>query len=141
MPCAPAIKGTATAAAVPPAAGCAPLINTGLKAGASGMLAGRAVSIETARVISSDDHNPKGQYVFSAKGAAFIAAWGSAPGSRTCENASAESAIHSGALSIPMSAMCGIESRTGALSRAFSAVSRCGWSPGALPQAGVKPRL
>ena len=31
----------------------------------------------------------------SAKGAAFIAAWGSAPGRRKCKTASAESAIHS----------------------------------------------
>jgi len=34
-------------------------------------------------------------YVFSAEGATFIAAWGSGPG-----NASAESAIHSGAISV-----------------------------------------
>ena len=62
--------------------------------------------------------------MFSAEGAAFIAAWGSAPGTCTCEAASAESAIHSGALSIPMSAMRGIESLTGVLSRAFSALLR-----------------
>jgi len=35
------------------------------------------------------------KYVFSAKGAAFITAWGTAPGSCRYEGASAESAIHS----------------------------------------------
>ena len=39
-------------------------------------------------------------YVFNAEGAAFIAAWGSAPGGRTYGSASAESAIHSEALSV-----------------------------------------
>jgi hypothetical protein len=37
---------------------------------------------------------PHREYVFSAKGAAFIVAWGSAPGSLQKVNASAESAIH-----------------------------------------------
>jgi very-short-patch-repair endonuclease len=39
-------------------------------------------------------------YLFSAEGAPFIAAWGSAPGNCTCEGSSAESAIHSDAFSV-----------------------------------------
>ena len=40
------------------------------------------------------------RYVFSAKGAVFTVAWGSAPGSRKCKPASAESAIQSRAFSV-----------------------------------------
>ena len=59
----------------------------------------------------------KGKHVLSAKGAAFILAQGSALGIRACQSTSAESAIHSGALS-----------------RAFSARLECNQCPGAMPQ-------
>jgi len=83
--------------------------------------------------------------VFSAKGAAFITAWGSVPGIRKCESASAESAIHSGAFSSIIGAMphrsvkksalfVGLRRRE-ALNRAFSARSQCDGGPGAMPQA------
>jgi hypothetical protein len=39
-------------------------------------------------------------YVFSAKSAPFTLAWGIAPGIRTTANPSAESAIHSGTISL-----------------------------------------
>src|SRR5438132_969747 len=39
-------------------------------------------------------------YVFSARGAAFIPAWGIAPGIRATSNPSAESATHSGTVSL-----------------------------------------
>jgi len=53
----------------------------------------------------------------SAKGAALIAAWGTAPGPDSYKEGSAESAIHSGVFSAGH-----------LLRRAFSARSRCGWN-------------
>jgi hypothetical protein len=64
-----------------------------------------------------------GEYLFSAEGAAFMAAWGSAPGSCACDGTSAESAIHS----VDERYVWDSE-RTGALIRAFNARSRCGQS-------------
>jgi len=48
--------------------------------------------------IFGDSHRPQG--LFSAKGAVFTLAWGSAPGTRKSKTASAESAIHSGAFPV-----------------------------------------
>jgi hypothetical protein len=50
-------------------------------------------------------HLAEARCVFSAKGAIFILAWGNVPGVRAIPNASAESAIHSDALSRAFSAL------------------------------------
>jgi len=63
-------------------------------------------------------------HALSAIGAAFNLAWGSSPGIRATQTASAESAIH-----------------FRALSRAFSARLGSNRTPGALPQAVLTPRL
>ena len=62
------------------------------------------------------------RYLFSAKGAVSLPAWGNAPGLVKSPSASAESAIHFG---------------TVALNRAFSAYRRSGRIPGAAPQAKI----
>jgi hypothetical protein len=62
------------------------------------------------------------RYLFSAKGAVSLPAWGNAPGLVKSPSASVESAIHFG---------------TAALNRAFSAHRRSGRIPGAAPQAKI----
>ena len=51
------------------------------------------VALDLQRLAALPRRRHLAEYVFSAKGAAFIAAWGSAPGNRACESASAERAI------------------------------------------------